>query len=126
MAFKRKGYNPGDGTGMGAELGMENPGSKYNETWAEPDYDNLKTLDAYGSDYTTLEDKVGEERMSKMSQYRQDKIRNRSEVSVQRHLDDEQRKTDRGTGKSKREIRRANRARRRAQGGNFFQRLFNK
>ena len=97
MAYKQKTYNAG---------------AEYGENWTAPNYDNKKTRSAYGSTNITLEENIGEERMSKMSQYRQDKIANRSEVNIQRHLDDEQRKVDRGTGKSRGEIRRANRQRR--------------
>ena len=90
-----------------------NAGAKYGETWTDADYSNKKTRSAYGSTNITLEENIGEDRMSKLSKYRQEKITNRSEVNVQRELDDEQRKVDRGTGKSAREIRQGNRQRRR-------------
>jgi hypothetical protein len=97
MAYKQKTYNAG---------------AEYGENWTEANYDNKRSRNFYGSKNITLEERIGEERMSKMSQYRQDKIANRSEVNIQRHLDDEQRKVDRGTGLSPGEIRRANRQRR--------------
>jgi uncharacterized protein YjdB len=103
MAFKRNDWGSG----------RANPGAKYNETWTEANYDNKKSRNAYGSTNITLEENIGEDRMSKLSKYRQEKIANRSEVKVQRHLDDEQRKVDRGTGKSARAIRQGNRQRRR-------------
>ena len=103
MTFKRNDWGSG----------RANPGAKYNETWTEANYDNKKTRSFYGSKNITLEEGIGDKRMSKMSQYRQDKINNRSEVQIQRHLDDEQRKVDRGTGLSPGQKRRANRQRRR-------------
>jgi len=102
MAYKRKEW----------DSGSTNPGAKYNETWTAANYDNKKSRNAYGSTKITLEENIGEGRMSKLSQYRQDKINNRSEVQIQRHLDDEQRKVDRGTGLSPGDKRRANRRRR--------------
>jgi uncharacterized protein YjdB len=102
MAFKRNDWGSG----------RANPGAKYNETWTEANYDNKKSRNFYGSTNTTLEENIGEDRMSKLSKYRQEKIANRSEVKIQSHLDDEQRKVDRGTGLSPGEKRRANRQRR--------------
>tara|TARA_R110002124_G_scaffold82383_1_gene216230 strand:- start:327 stop:671 length:345 start_codon:yes stop_codon:yes gene_type:complete len=98
---------------MGYKQKTYNAGAKYGETWTDANYDNKKSRNAYGSTNITLEENIGEDRMSKMSQYRQEKIANRSEVKIQRHLDDEQRKVDRGTGLSPGEKRRANRQRRR-------------
>tara|TARA_R110002072_G_scaffold81483_1_gene186606 strand:- start:655 stop:1029 length:375 start_codon:yes stop_codon:yes gene_type:complete len=101
--YKQKGY----------DSGAPKPGSEYNENWTEANYDLKRSRNFYGSKNITLEENIGDDRMSNLSQYRQDKINNRSEVKFQRHIADEQRKVDRGTGKSPGEIRRANRQRRR-------------
>lgn len=89
--YKQKGMNFGEGTSY-----TGNPGDKYNETWNAPDYnENHYTLSRYGQKGNTLENKIGEDRLSNMSEYRQDKIANRSDVLAERKISDLNRQEDR-------------------------------
>ena len=91
MTYKQKGMNFGKGTGY-----TGNPGDKWNETWNAPDYnENRFTLSRYNGDYNTLEDRIGDKRLSNMSEYRQDKIANRSDVLAERKISDLNRQEDR-------------------------------
>ena len=89
--YKQKGMNFGEGASY-----TGNPGDKYNETWNAPDYnENHYTLSRYGQKGNTLENKIGEDRLSNMSEYRQDKIANRSDVLAERKISDLNRQEDR-------------------------------
>jgi hypothetical protein len=89
--YKQKGMNFGKGTSY-----TGNPGDKWNEVWNAPDYnENRFTLSRYNSDYNILENRVGEDRLSNMSEYRQDKIANRSDVLAERKISDLNRQEDR-------------------------------
>jgi len=80
--YKQKGMNFGEGTGY-----TGNPGDKWNETWNAPDYNESHyTLGRYGQKGNTLENKIGEDRLSNMSEYRQNKLANRSDVLAERQI----------------------------------------
>ena len=71
-----KGINFGKGTGSDAS-GPENPGAQWDEVWNTPDYtDPNITYSRYNKPYTSLESSIGDDRLSNMSEYRQDKIAN--------------------------------------------------
>ena len=81
-----KGINFGKGTGSDAS-GPENPGAQWDEVWNTPDYtDPNITYSRYNKPYTSLEENIGEDRLTRMSPYRQAKIENRSEVLAERGL----------------------------------------
>ena len=100
MANFLKGINFGKGTGSDIEQGTpgidvtgqsstgpENPGAQWNEKWNTPDYtDPDITYSRYDKPYTSLESSIGDDRLSNMSEYRQDKIENRSNVLAERGL----------------------------------------
>jgi len=76
--------------GMDFGKGTNGPGSKWvvsEDQWTTPDYnENHYTLGRYGQKGNTLENKIGEDRLSNMSEYRQNKLANRSDVLAERQI----------------------------------------
>ena len=74
--------------------GSGNPGDAYNETWEQAQYgQNPRSLSSYGQKGNTFENRFLQKRglaslndATNLSDYRKDKIENRSEVLVQRKL----------------------------------------
>ena len=80
--YKQKGIDFGKGT--------NGPGGKWvvgEDQWTKPDYnENHYTLSRYGQEGDTLENEIGEDRLSHMSEYRQNKLANRSDVLAERQI----------------------------------------